>query len=84
MNQEKKQNYCYWVAPSQVPTNGYEISRVIENTAGHSPMKDSQNLMKFPNLETAEHFARRLNDTIGVSSEEACNIVFSSLRAGKV
>lgn len=84
MSQDKKPNYCYYVPVSQDASNGFQISKVIENTAGHFPMKNSQNLMNFPNLETAEHFARRLNDTIGVTPEEACHIVFSSLRAGKV
>lgn len=80
MNQEKKPKYCYYVPVSQDATNRYIISKVVENTAGHFPMRSCD----FLNLETAEHFARRLNDIIGVSPEEACDIVFSSLRAGKV
>jgi len=80
--------WCYTIMEGQTSDGQYVPSVVVENESGHRPLLGRGEL-SVPwrwgsDFEKAKQIAAEANEAIGVSPEDAIEIVASSIRAGNV
>lgn len=80
-------SWCYYVPEDQYDDNGYIPSIVTRGEAGHSPLKGNGEAASpwywGKTLKEAKVTCAAENAKLGVSPDEALDILMSSMRVGR-
>lgn len=78
--------WCYWQDMDEHDKNGYIPSVVTEGEAGHSPLRGDPDKHQTPwywgkTYEEAKRICAQQNERMGISEQDAADIVASSIGA---